>query len=211
MDADRSAYRIPNSISASLKIGNAESLSDLVLRVQRCQICREFIQPRPILQIESEAKILIIGQAPGARVHESGKPWDDESGKRLRNWMGISDEAFYDAKKVALMPMGFCYPGSKNGSDLPPRPECAPTWHDLLLAHMPNIALRIFIGSYAQARYLGAKGTLTETVMNWRTHLMAGMLPLVHPSPRNGIWLRKNPWFEAEVVPALRGEVSRNL
>lgn len=152
------------------------------------------------------ARILIIGQAPGRRVHATGIPWNDPSGDRLRDWLGVSRDEFYDRSRFAIMPMGFCYPGKGKGGDLPPRPECAPAWHKQVLAQLPNIRLTLLIGQYAQAHYLpaGRKASLGDTIKNWRSFLSAGYLPLVHPSPRNRRWLRDHPWFEAEVVPAMR-------
>ena len=152
------------------------------------------------------ARVLIIGQAPGTRVHASGIPWDDASGRRLRDWMGVTKESFYDPSRFAIMPMGFCYPGRGAGGDNPPRPECAPLWHDKVLAGLPNIRLTLLIGAHAQARYLAArrKSTLGDTVRSWRDYAADGYLPLVHPSPRNQGWLRNNPWFEAEILPYLR-------
>lgn len=151
------------------------------------------------------AKILIAGQAPGSRVHETGIPFNDPSGDRLRAWMGIDREVFYDAEKIAILPMGFCYPGTGKSGDLPPRPECAPQWRKKLLAHLPHIKLTLLIGGYAQDWHLGdlQKETLTETVRAWRQY-WPQMLVLPHPSPRNNIWLKKNPWFETDVIPTLK-------
>jgi uracil-DNA glycosylase len=165
-----------------------------------------------VLQVQSEARILIAGQAPGSKVHQSGIPFDDASGDRLRNWMGIDKATFYDAARVAILPMGFCFPGTGHSGDLPPRPECAPTWRSKLLARMPGIELTLVIGQYAQAWHLegSCKSTLTETVMAWREH-WPSVLPLPHPSPRNNIWLKRNGWFETEVVPALKKRVSEVL
>ena len=154
---------------------------------------------------------MIIGQAPGRRVHESGVPWDDPSGRTLRAWLGLSDEQFYDPDIVALVPMGFCYPGSAKSGDLPPRPECAPQWHDELLGHLPEDRLEVIIGTYAQARYLENRAkTLTETVAQWRDYLPM-QVPLPHPSPRNQGWMKKNPWFADEVVPAVRQRIAEFL
>jgi uracil-DNA glycosylase len=155
---------------------------------------------------------LIAGQAPGSKVHQSGVPFDDASGDRLRDWMGIDKAMFYDAKRLAILPMGFCYPGTGNVGDLPPRPECAPAWRAQLLARMPGIELTLVIGQYAQAWHLkdACKANLTETVRSWRDHWPA-VLPLPHPSPRNNIWLKRNGWFQDEVVPALRKRVGELL
>ena len=156
-----------------------------------------------MVQAHPKASLLVIGQAPGAKVHESGIPWDDASGDRLRDWLGLTPDIFY-GDQVAIVPMGFCFPGSSKSGDLPPRPECAPAWHTKLLSEMPNIQLTLLIGAYAQRYYLpDAHATLTQTVKNFRDWL-PHTLPLPHPSPRNNIWLRKNPWFEAEVLPELR-------
>ncbi|MEM7143553.1 MAG: uracil-DNA glycosylase family protein [Verrucomicrobiota bacterium] len=168
--------------------------------------------PRPVLQIGSAARVLIIGQAPGVKVHESGTPWKDASGRLLREWLGVDRETFYDADRVALMPMGFCYPGKGKSGDLPPREACAPLWHDVLLEVMPRVSLTILIGRYAQGHYLGdrASENLTETVRAFREHLPE-YLPLPHPSPRNRFWLAKNPWFEEEVLPELGQRVAGAL
>jgi uracil-DNA glycosylase len=156
--------------------------------------------------------VLIIGQAPGSKVHASGVPWDDDSGDRLRDWTGLSREAFYDPKQVALMPMGFCYPGKGDGGDLPPRPECAPLWHAPLLAALPKIRLTLLVGQYAQAAYLPKtqRSSMTEAV---RRHgdMPAGQFPLPHPAWRSRLWMGKNPWFEEEVLPVLRGKIAEAL
>lgn len=155
-----------------------------------------------------ESKIAIIGQAPGRLVHASGIPWDDKSGENLRNWMGISEAEFYNASKVAILPMGFCYPGTGKSGDLPPRPECAPQWHDKLWQHMPSIQLTLLIGQYAQKYYLKnkLKKSLTESVKCYREYLPDHFV-LPHPSPRNNIWRAKNRWFETEVLPVLQEKV----
>jgi len=179
--------------------------------VQRCCLCEEHLPhgPRPVFQISRSAKIMIAGQAPGIRVHRSGVPFDDPSGDRLRQWMGIDKDTFYNANKIAILPMGFCYPGTGKSGDLPPRPECADTWRDQLLASMPNIELTLVIGVYAQKWHLGSKlkKNLTETVRNWETYWPEN-LPLPHPSPRNNIWLSKNAWFEADVIPSLQKKIA---
>ena len=188
------------------------SVEILLSEIRSCTVCAAHLPlgPRPIIRGKTSAKILIIGQAPGAKVHASGVPWDDESGKRLRSWLGVSTDVFYDESKIAIVPMGFCYPGRGKSGDLPPRPECAPLWHDRVFELLPNIKFTILIGQYAQMRYLGdqRKQTLTETVRNWRDYTTLGYFPLVHPSPRNGIWLRKNPWFEDEIVPLLKQKIA---
>ncbi|NNE14428.1 MAG: uracil-DNA glycosylase family protein [Saprospiraceae bacterium] len=162
--------------------------------------------------MSSKSKILIIGQAPGLTVHKTGKPWDDKSGENLRNWMGINDKVFYDNKKIGIMPMGFCYPGKGKSGDLPPRKECAPEWHEKLLDKLDTPSLILLIGSYAQNYYLGKKKykTLTETVKNYHQFLPKYFV-LPHPSPRNNIWMKKNPWFKNEVIPTLKNKVLESL
>ncbi len=192
------------------------SSSLLLVEITACRVCAAHLPlgPRPVVRAgDPAAKILIVGQAPGTKVHASGIPWDDASGKRLRGWLGVSAEAFYDQSKFAIVPMGFCYPGRGQGGDNPPRPECAPLWHARILENLPNIQLTVLIGTYAQGYYLGTrrKTSLGETVRAWQDYVDDGFLPLVHPSPRNEMWLRRNPWFEAEVVPALRERVRRCL
>ena len=168
--------------------------------------------PRPIVQLSASSKIMIIGQAPGTKVHASGIPWDDASGDRLREWMGVDREIFYDESQIALMPMGFCYPGKGSGGDMPPRPECAPLWHAKLLKHCSNIRLTLLIGQYSQQYYLNGrqKATLTETVKTFNEFLPE-VIPLVHPSPRNQIWLKKNQWFEKKLVSVLKKRVQQAL
>ena len=192
-----------------------DPLAALLAEVRACRVCEADLPlgPRPVLRAEASSRLLIIGQAPGTRVHESGVPWDDASGDRLRDWLAIERDVFYDAGRVAIVPMGFCYPGrDKNGGDKPPRPECAPLWHARLHAELPDIGLTLLVGRYAQARYLGraAGKSVVETVRAWRDH-MPVYLPLPHPSWRTRAWATKNPWFEAEVIPALRAEVRRLL
>jgi len=200
-------------------------LETLASDVRACRICIETPektplphQPRPVLQVSSSARLCVCGQAPGTRVHQSGRPFTDPSGDRLRGWMGIGEETFYDPDKLAIVPMGFCFPGlDDKGGDLPPRAECRKTWHDRLFAAMPQIELVLVIGQYAQAYHLGrSRGkSLTETVANWRDYAgddgkgNARVLPLPHPSWRNNAWLRKNPWFETDLLPVLRHEVAR--
>lgn len=185
----------------------------LLREVRACTLCADKLEhaPRPVLQCDPRARILIAGQAPGAKVHASGIPFQDPSGNRLRDWLGLDEQAFYDPSQLAILPMGFCYPGKGRSGDLPPRPECAPTWRARLLAELPNIRLQLIIGQYALAWHLPqASGSLTETVARWQDY-WPDRLPLPHPSPRNNIWLRKNPWFEAEVLPALRQRVQEIL
>ena len=168
--------------------------------------------PRPVFTVHPSAKILIIGQAPGRKVHESGKPWDDASGRNLRRWLGVEEPIFYDPSQFAILPMGFCFPGSGKSGDLPPRPECAPAWHSTLLGMMPSVKLTLLIGQYAQAYYLKdeREKNLTETVRNWKK-FAPDRMPLPHPSPRNRIWMRRNAWFEEEVIPYLQQTVREAL
>lgn len=189
---------------------SAHALDTLLTEVRACRLCEHHLPlgPRPVLVAHRQARILVVGQAPGTKVHQSGIPFDDASGERLRQWMGLDRSAFYDPLLVAFLPMGFCYPGRGTSGDLPPRPECAPAWRAKLLAQLPHIKLNLLVGQYAQAWHLGAqrKTTLTETVRAWHDYGPA-TLPLPHPSPRNNIWLKRNPWFELEVVPVLRAQV----
>ncbi|MBB6050699.1 uracil-DNA glycosylase family protein [Armatimonas rosea] len=188
-------------------------LDVLLTDVRACTLCAEHLPhgPRPVLQCHSDAKILIVGQAPGRRVHASGIPFDDPSGERLRDWLGITPAVFYDPHQIALLPMGFCYPGTSKSGDLPPRPECAPAWRKKLLAHLPNLQLTLVIGQYAMAYHLPTvRGSVTEIVQGWRDH-WPSVVPLPHPSPRNNLWLRRNPWFDEDIVPALRLRVAEVL
>lgn len=183
----------------------------LMQDIRDCDVCRAHLPlgPRPTVQANPEARLLIIGQAPGRRVHESGIPWDDPSGRRLREWLGMDEATFYDGSKVALVPMGFCYPGTGKSGDLPPRPECALRWHESLLGALPRVELTLLLSQYAIREYLGSgrKKTLTETVRAWQEYAPQ-YIPLPHPSPRNNRWLRKNPWFEEDVLPYLRQRVA---
>lgn len=192
----------------------AGTIDALVARVRACTVCAPHLPhaPRPVLRVSSTARLLIVGQAPGRRVHETGIPWNDPSGDQLRHWLGVTREVFYDETRIAIVPTGLCYPGTVNGSDLPPRPECAPLWHPPLAAAMPRIELTLLIGAYAQAYYLGRRRgrTLADTVRAWRD-FAPGFLPLPHPSPRNRLWLKRNPWVEAEVIPMLRERVGSLL
>ena len=185
------------------------ALGVLSARVRACTLCAAHLPsgPRPILQVDARARILIAGQAPGRKVHASGIPFDDASGDRLRQWMGVDRDTFYDAAQVAILPMGFCYPGTGTSGDLPPRPECAPAWRAALLAQLPDIRLTLVLGQYAQAHHLpGGSASVTDAVRAWRSQWPA-MLPLPHPSPRNQGWFAANPWFTDEVLPALRRRV----
>ena len=185
-------------------------MKQLLDTIHACEVCSEQLPlgPRPIVTAHPKSKIAIIGQAPGSKVHKTGVPWDDPSGKQLRRWLGVTDEVFYDTTLFALVPMGFCYPGKGTSGDLPPRTECAPLWHEVLLDKMPALELVVLIGMYAQKYYLkkNAKPKLTDTVAAFEDYLPT-YLPLPHPSPRNRFWLTKNPWFEASVIPQLQQRV----
>lgn len=190
----------------------------LVREIEACRICAERFAatetanaPRPVVWFRPGARILIAGQAPGMRVHQSGKPFDDPSGDRLRDWLGMTAEEFYDMRRVAVIPMAFCFPGyDAKGADLPPPKVCGQTWHDRVMAVLGEVRLKVIVGAYSHRYHLGAKRPVTETVRNWRDQA-PGVFPLPHPSWRNTGWLKKNPWFEAEVLPALRHEVRRAL
>lgn len=191
-------------------------LENLLQQIGQCTHCAAHLPlgPRPVVRAGATAKLMIIGQAPGTRVHETGIPWNDRSGERLREWLQLDTEIFYDETRVAIMPMGFCYPGVlKNGGDAPPRPECSLLWHDALLAHMPHIEMTLLVGQYAQARYLGKRRgkTLTETVGNHANFFKEGLVPLPHPSWRTIGWQKKNPWFETELLPRLRARIGTLL
>ncbi|MCB9959619.1 MAG: uracil-DNA glycosylase family protein [Rhodospirillaceae bacterium] len=193
--------------------GDADALAAVAAEAAACTHCAAHLPlgPRPVLRVSPTARLLIVGQAPGTRVHATGIPWNDPSGDRLRDWMGLDRDRFYDVARVAIVPMGFCYPGQDAaGGDKPPRPECAPLWHPRLLALMPAIELTLLVGSYAQAHYLGTarRRSMTETVRAFREHLPR-VLALPHPSWRNTAWLKRNPWFGEEVVPELRRRVAR--
>jgi len=185
-------------------------LESLLARIRGCGICTDLpLGPRPVLQAEESAKIMVIGQAPGTKVHATGIPWNDPSGDRLRKWMAVDRDTFYDDGRIAIMPMGFCYPGrDERGGDRPPRPECAPLWHPPLRARLPAVALTLLVGLYAQRYYLAKarKESLTATVRHWRAFGPA-LLPLPHPGWRNTAWLTKNPWFEQNLLPDLRARV----
>lgn len=188
----------------------SDVLDDLLADIRACRLCEAALPlgPRPVLRASAGARLLVVGQAPGTKVHASGIPWDDASGRRLRDWLGLEPDDFYDASRVAIVPMGFCYPGRAGSGDAPPRPECRATWHPRLLPLLPHVELTLLIGQYAQAYFLGGgrKATLTDTVRAWREFAPA-LLPLPHPSPRNVGWFKANPWFEREVVPELRARV----
>ena len=191
------------------------ALTDLLTRIRACRHCEAHLPlgPRPVLVAHPQARLLIIGQAPGTKVHESGIPWNDRSGDRLRDWLCVEHDTFYNDPRIAIVPMGFCYPGVlPNGGDAPPRPECAPMWHDAVLAHLPDVELVVLAGMYAQARYLGKtrKRTLTETVAAWREY-GPKFIPLPHPSWRSQNIERKNPWLRSELVPELQSRVAALL
>lgn len=188
-----------------------EILDDVLAEVRACRLCAEQLPlgPRPVVRMAPTARLLIIGQAPGTKVHASGVPWDDASGDRLRDWLGMTPDEFYDEGRVAIMPMGFCFPGTNpKGGDNPPRPECAPEWHARLKAQLPDVRLTLLVGIYAQKYHLGKamKKTMTETVASWQAYL-PDFLPTPHPSWRTTHWMKKNPWFEVDVLPALRDRV----
>lgn len=203
----------------------ASSLESLLAQVRACRVCADEPdgaplghEPRPILRVSTSARLAVVGQAPGTRVHASGVPFSDPSGERLRAWMGVTADEFYDVCRVAIIPMGFCFPGhDANGGDLPPRPECAKRWRARLFAHLPQIELMLLIGGYAQRWHLdaSARGGVTATVQEWRAILdcpgQPRFLPLPHPSWRNNGWLKTHPWFAAELLPRLREEVRRTL
>jgi len=192
-----------------------KELAALIEEARACRVCAAHLPhgPRPVLRAAASARLLIVGQAPGSKVHATGIPWNDPSGDRLRDWLALDRETFYDEGRIAIVPMGFCYPGrDARGGDLPPRPECAPLWHPPLRATLTGVELTLLVGQYAQAHYLGRRrqSSLTETVRAWADYGPA-FLPLPHPSWRNTGWLKKNPWFEADLLPELRARVRRIL
>jgi uracil-DNA glycosylase len=185
-------------------------LAALLAEARRCRLCEGLLPhgPRPVLRMAASARLLVVGQAPGRRVHESGLPWNDPSGDVLRGWLALERDAFYDAARIAIVPAGLCYPGTVGGADLPPRPRCAPLWQPRFRAALPNVALTLLVGMYAQRFYLKdlRKESLSETVKAYRDYLPE-FFPLPHPSWRNRAWVRKNPWFERRVIPELRRRV----
>jgi uracil-DNA glycosylase len=191
-----------------------QEINALLKDIRACAVCTAFLPagPRPIVQFSDTSRIIIIGQAPGSRVHESGIAWSDASGERLREWTRLQPENFYDAAKIALVPMGFCYPGTGASGDLPPRSECAPLWHEKILKRLPTNRLLLLVGSYAQARYIpeAKKLSLTDCVKNFK-QFGPGRFPLPHPSWRSSGWMKNNPWFETEVLPELRNAVKQYL
>lgn len=189
-------------------------LERLLTEIAACRECASHLahEPRPVVRAAAGARVCVVGQAPGRRVHATGIPWNDPSGVRLREWLGVDETAFYDPQRLALVPMGFCYPGHGRSGDLPPRPECAPLWHAKLRARMPDVRLTLLLSQYALRYYLGerAKASVSETVRAWHEYAPE-FVPLPHPSPRNNLWLRKNPWFGLEVLPELRRLLSEAL
>jgi uracil-DNA glycosylase len=188
-------------------------LAALLADIRACTLCKDILPlgPRPMVQSSKDASVLIVGQAPGIRVHETGIPFNDPSGDRLRDWMGIDRDVFYDEGKIALVPMGFCFPGTGSSGDLPPPPICAQTWRQKLLDQMQNVRLTLVLGQFAQKWHLPKRHkTLTENVRNWQSY-GPDVIPLPHPSPRNNIWLKKNPWFAEDLLPQLRVGVGEAL
>ncbi len=205
----------PATVSTrQVRVPARHTFDDLLRRVRACRVCAAHLPlgPRPVVQAGVDARLLIVGQAPGARVHASGVPWDDASGARLCEWLGIDAATLHDAGRVAILPMGFCYPGRGAGGDLPPRPECAPLWFDALLANLPRIELVLAIGQHAQRHLLGArrKPTLAATVAAFADYAPR-LFPLPHPSPRNTAWRQRHAWFERDVLPCLRERVQAVL
>jgi uracil-DNA glycosylase len=190
------------------------ALDTLLAEIRACRLCEAQLPlgPRPVLRASASARLLIVGQAPGTKVHASGIPWDDASGRRLRDWLEMTPEAFYDTTRIAIVPMGFCYPGKQGAGDAPPRPECRATWHPRLVPMLTQVQLKLLIGEHAQKHFLGTKRkrTVADTVRAWSEYL-PDSFPLPHPSPRNDAWLRKHAWFERDAVPALRARVREAL
>ncbi|MEH6585683.1 MAG: uracil-DNA glycosylase family protein [Halioglobus sp.] len=194
-------------------MSEALPLVDLLAEIRGCRHCEQHLPlgPNPVVRASPTARLLIVGQAPGTKVHASGIPWNDPSGDRLRGWLALDHESFYDESRLAIVPMGFCYPGKGKSGDLPPRPECAELWHRSLLDKMPQVELVLLVGSYAQNYYLGkSRETLTQRVQRWRD-FSPRYIPTPHPSPRNSLWLKRNPWFEEEVVPEIQARVKKLL
>ncbi|MBS1513153.1 MAG: uracil-DNA glycosylase family protein [Bacteroidetes bacterium] len=184
-------------------------MKTLLSDIKSCRVCENFLTPNPIVSFSRSSKIIIIGQAPGRIVHETGIPWNDKSGDNLRSWLGVNKDSFYNNEIFGLIPMGFCYPGKSNSGDLPPRPECAPLWHHKMISQTKSVQLMVLIGQYAQSYYLKnkVKETLTDTIKNFNQYL-PNYFVLPHPSPRNNIWMAKNKWFERDVLPSLKNKVA---
>ena len=199
------------NLSVNRPEANSELLDDLLDRIAACRVCSDVLPlgPRPVLQVSPTARILVASQAPGTRVHESGVPFADASGDRLREWMGVSADEFYDASRIAIVPLGLCYPGRGTSGDAPPRPECAPLWRSRIMAQLRGLRLTLLVGSHAQVERFG-RGQMTERVRAFRDHL-PHVLPLPHPSWRSQVWMKRHPWFEAEVLQALRAAVREAL
>lgn len=202
-------------MAVTAKCRAMSALPKLLREVRACTLCAGSLPlgPRPVLRIEAGARLLIVGQAPGTKVHDSGIPWNDASGERLRDWLQVDRDTFYDASRIAIVPMGLCYPGrDTRGGDLPPRPECAPRWHPRLAPYLRDVRLTLLVGQYAQRHYLGRNGgrSLTETVRAWRDYA-PDYVPLPHPSWRTTGWQKKNPWFDDELLPELRARVAALL
>ncbi|WP_095505928.1 uracil-DNA glycosylase family protein [Paraferrimonas sedimenticola] len=188
-------------------------MQDLITAVTACTACKAHLPlpPKPILQVGVSSRILIIGQAPGLKAHQRGRPFDDPSGVRLREWLGVSEQVFYDPSLISLMPMGFCFPGSAERGDKPPRPECAPLWHAKLLAQMPEIQLTLLLGRHAHKAYWRqSNASITQAIQDWQANPRS-TIPLLHPSPRNNIWLKRNPWYQSEFLPLLKQRVAQAL
>lgn len=189
-------------------------IDNVLAEARACRLCAAELPlgPRPVVQAAAGSRVLIVSQAPGRRVHDTGIPFNDPSGDRLREWMGVDDDTFHDPNRVAIVPMGLCFPGTGKSGDRPPCRVCAPTWHPRLLPLLQQVELTLVIGRYAQQGFLGEhRRTLTDAVKAWREHLADARLPLPHPSPRNQMWLRRNPWFETELLPELRSRVAAAL
>ena len=192
------------------KMSQLSDFDSLVEQVKNCSFCEPELahNANPLFQIHPNAKILIAGHAPGKKAHQSGIPFDDPSGQRLRQWLGITTEQFYNPELVALLPMGFCYPGTGKQGDFPPRPECEPAWRSSLLSHLQSIEITLVLGRYALDYHFNHRGTLTELVVDWQSH-WPRRVPLPHPSPRNNRWLKNNPWFEADLIPLLQTKINQ--
>jgi len=185
------------------------NMETLLKQINQCRLCESILpfEPKPLLQVSIKSKVLILGQAPGAKTHQSCIPFDDKSGDRLRTWLGVDKSQFYDAKLFAILPMGFCYPGRGISGDLPPTPQCANTWREALLTKLTNVELTILLGKYAIEWHLHSKASITDLAKQWQTLLKSKQIVLPHPSPRNNIWLKKNAWFESEVIPKLQQRI----